>query len=70
VVAPLSLRLFGCFEARVSGAPLPALRSRRGAWLLALLALREGSRVERDWLAATLWPDSPRPGHALGARRA
>jgi predicted ATPase/DNA-binding SARP family transcriptional activator len=27
-------------------------------WLLALLALRHGSPLQRSWLAATLWPDS------------
>src|SRR6266498_165894 len=51
---PLTLRLFGPFEAHRDGAPLPRLRSRKGLWLLALLALRQGSEVERDWLAATL----------------
>jgi predicted ATPase/DNA-binding SARP family transcriptional activator len=35
------------------------LRSRRGLWLLVLLALRAGRDVERRWLAGTLWPDSP-----------
>jgi len=55
---PLTLRLFGPFEVRVNGTPLPRLRSRRGLWLFALLALRQGSEVERDWLAGTLWPES------------
>src|SRR5260221_3891324 len=41
------------------GHPLPRLRSRKGQWLLALLLMRSGREVERDWLAATLWPDSP-----------
>jgi predicted ATPase/DNA-binding SARP family transcriptional activator len=54
----LALCLFGPFEARVNGAPLPRLRSRKGVWLLALLALRRGRAVERDWLADTLWPES------------
>jgi predicted ATPase/DNA-binding SARP family transcriptional activator len=54
----LTLRLFGSFEAHVNGAPLPRLRSRKGPWLLALLALRHGREVERDWLAGTLWPES------------
>src|SRR5579871_6366025 len=56
---PLSLRLFGQFEAQVCGAPLPSLRTRKGAWLLSLLALRAGGAIERKWLAGTLWPDSP-----------
>src|SRR5438270_10149138 len=55
---PLTLRLLGPFEARVNGAPLPRLRSRKGLWLLALLALRQGSEVARDWLAGTFWPES------------
>src|SRR4051794_38564570 len=54
----LSLCLFGPFEVRVSGEPLPRLRSRKGQWLLALLALRAGAEVERAWLAGLLWPDS------------
>ena len=55
----LTLRLFGPFEAHRRGAPLPRLRSRRGLWLLALLALRAGRELERDWLTCLLWPDSP-----------
>lgn len=38
---------------------MPPLRSRKGYWLLALLALRAGREVERTWLLAALWPDSP-----------
>ena len=57
-VSPLTLRLFGPFEARLHGQPLPRLRSRKGQWLLALLALRHGCEVSRAWLAGTLWPDS------------
>jgi predicted ATPase/DNA-binding SARP family transcriptional activator len=56
--SPLRLRLFGPFEACLNGAPLPRLRTRRGEWLLALLALRAGREVDRDWLAGTLWPES------------
>jgi predicted ATPase/DNA-binding SARP family transcriptional activator len=33
------------------------MRSRKPLWLLALLTLRHGRPVEREWLAATLWPD-------------
>ena len=40
-----------------SGAPFKP-RSRRGFWLLALLALRPNKSVARDWAAAILWPDS------------
>jgi len=55
---PLAIQLFGPLEARVNGVPLPRLRSRKGLWLLALLTLRHGKEVERDWLAGTLWPES------------
>lgn len=37
---------------------MPRLRTRKGQWLLALLALRPGAEVARDWLAGTLWPES------------
>ena len=53
----LEIRLFGPLEVRVNGAPLPHLRSRKGLWLLALLALRGERVVDRDWLAGMLWPD-------------
>jgi predicted ATPase/DNA-binding SARP family transcriptional activator len=55
---PLVLSLFGPFQAWVNGVPLPHLRTRKGQWLLALLALQSGRPVERDWLAGILWPDS------------
>src|SRR5436309_9619472 len=55
---PLALHLFGPFEVRLHGQPLPRLRSRKGQWLLALLTLRHGGEVDRSWLAGTLWPDS------------
>jgi predicted ATPase/DNA-binding SARP family transcriptional activator len=64
---PLAIRLFGPFEVRVNGVPIPRLRSRKGEWLLALLALRAGA-VERNWLAGTLWPDSAAI-HALASLR-
>ncbi len=57
-VPPLEIQLFGGFEARVDGRPLPPLRSRREQWLLALLVLRQGRDTSRDWLAASLWPDN------------
>ncbi|MBC8142408.1 MAG: hypothetical protein H7Y38_13315, partial [Armatimonadetes bacterium] len=56
-IAPLEIRLFGSMQIRVAGQPLPRLRSRKGLWLLALLSLRAGRDVERDWIAGTLWPD-------------
>ncbi|MDR3687877.1 MAG: tetratricopeptide repeat protein [Fimbriimonas sp.] len=55
---PLAMRLFGSVEIRVHGIPLPHLKSRKGLWLLALLTLRKGQPVERNWLAGALWPDS------------
>jgi predicted ATPase/DNA-binding SARP family transcriptional activator len=53
----LQLRLFGPIEVRIGLASLPHLRSRKGLWLVALLALRGGRDVDRDWIAGTLWPD-------------
>lgn len=55
--SPLTLTLFGPMQVLVEGRPLPRLRSRKSLWLLALLALRAGRPVEREWLAGTLWPD-------------
>src|SRR5262245_24748901 len=54
----LEVRLFGPMEVRLCSQPLPRLRSRKGLWLLALLALRAGRSLDRGWLAATLWPDA------------
>ncbi len=56
--ANLQIRLFGPFDVQIDGAPLPPLRTRKDAWLLALLILRHGRPVDRVWLAGTLWPDS------------
>jgi predicted ATPase/DNA-binding SARP family transcriptional activator len=56
--SPLTLRLFGSFEVHLHGKPLPRLRTRKGQWLLALLAMRPGAEVERDWLGSLLWPAS------------
>jgi len=54
----LTIGLLGPFDVKVHGQPLPRLRSRKGPWLLALLVLRHGHQVPREWLAETLWPDS------------
>jgi non-specific serine/threonine protein kinase len=54
----LQIKLFGAFEVRLHGGALPALRSRKGQWLLALLTLRPDQQVPRSWLAGTLWPES------------
>src|SRR5437764_14570180 len=66
--APLALDLFGPFAASVHGAPLPRLRSRKGQWLLALLALRDGREVERSWLMELLWPGTATPQAAMSLR--
>lgn len=50
-------------QVHVDGEPLPPLRSRKSFWLLALLLIRSGRPVEREWLASMLWPDSD---HARG----
>jgi predicted ATPase/class 3 adenylate cyclase len=56
--SPLYICLFGPFEVCLHGHPLPRLRYQKSQWLLALLALRRGAEVERDWLAGLLWPES------------
>ena len=56
--SPLSIRLFGAFEVRRSGQPLPPLKFRKSRTIFALLALRHGCEVERDWLAGLLWPEA------------
>src|SRR3954471_14073188 len=66
--AALSIRLFGAFDARLDGSPLPTTRSRKEQWLLAILVLRKGQAVDRSWLAGTLWAESPESG-ALGTLR-
>ena len=48
------VRFFAGFDVRVGDRPLPALRSRREQWLLALLVLRQDRDTSRDWLAASL----------------
>jgi non-specific serine/threonine protein kinase len=61
--------LFGPFEAWVESAPLPPFRTRKGQWLLALLAIRHGAAVDRDWLAGTLWPESSQSAALANLRR-
>ena len=63
------VRLFGPFEAKVNGEVLPRLRSRKGQWLLALLALRGGRPVERAWLAGTLWPETTEENALVSLRQ-
>jgi predicted ATPase/DNA-binding SARP family transcriptional activator len=57
----LNLQLFGNMKVEVEGTPLPTPRLAKGFWLLAILALRGGKEVTRDWLASMLWPDSNTP---------
>src|SRR5258708_4342244 len=52
----LQIRLFGPMEARWDGRPL-ALHAGKAGAILALLVLRGGREVKREWLAETLWPD-------------
>jgi predicted ATPase/DNA-binding SARP family transcriptional activator len=54
----LDLRLFGTFDVRIQGQPMPPLRYRKEQWLLALIALRHDRDLSRDWLAATFWPEN------------
>jgi hypothetical protein len=56
--SPLAITLFGTFDVRRAGCPLPPLRSQKGRWLLALLVMQPGRALERAWLAGLLWPDS------------
>jgi len=53
----LVIRLLGPMEVRVGGDAIPQLRTRKGLWLLALLALRANRDVDRAWLAGMIWPD-------------
>src|ERR1051325_430167 len=53
----LEIHLFGALEVRIEGIASPPIPLRKARWLLALLALRAGRTVDRDWLAALLWPD-------------
>src|SRR5579871_1553063 len=57
-IPDLRMRLFGPFSVHVQGAPLPPLRTRKGAWLLALLVLKQDRPIDRIGLAGALWPDS------------
>jgi DNA-binding SARP family transcriptional activator len=51
----LDLHLFGPFAACVQGAGIPPLRTRKDAWLLALLAMYAPRPLDRSWLAGRLW---------------
>ena len=57
-VPPLTIQMFGQLSCLVHGLPLAPLRSRKGYWLLGLLALQDGREASRKWLVDQLWPDS------------
>ncbi len=57
----LRIHLFGTVEAATCEGAV-SFPSRKASWLLAILALRNGSPIERQALAAMLWPDSTDPG--------
>jgi predicted ATPase/DNA-binding SARP family transcriptional activator len=63
------LQLFGTFAAQVDGRPLPPQRSRKGDWLLALLALQRGGEMDRASLAGLLWPESAHTQALYNLRR-
>jgi predicted ATPase/DNA-binding SARP family transcriptional activator len=65
----VELRLLGPFDVRIDGLPLPRLRTRKGLQVLALLAMRPSTEVQREWLAETLWPDSEVEQSAYNLRR-
>lgn len=65
----LRVQLAGNFEVRTGETPIRPLRSRRGEWLLALLCWYQGREVDREWLAANLWPESPEPQARANLRR-
>lgn len=66
----IDLRLLGSFSLSINGKPLPPLRTRKGQWLLALLALRPGRPSDRSWIAGMLWPDSLEEQSLCNLRRA
>ncbi|MCW3054914.1 MAG: transcriptional activator domain protein, partial [Chthonomonadales bacterium] len=68
--ARLEIRLLGPFDARIDAQPLMRLRTRKGRHLLALLAVHHGREIEREWLAATLWPESEMAQGFYNLRRA
>src|SRR5437870_878590 len=54
---PLSIKLFGAFEASLNGRPLPELRLRSGEPLLAFLALHPDQALRATWLAQIFWKE-------------
>ena len=67
--AGLVIRLFGEFELRYNGLPLPRTRTRTEQWLLALLLLRHPQPQTRADLAGLLWLDSDQTPALRNLRR-
>ncbi len=65
----LRFSFFGAFAGELDGAAMPRLRSRKGVWLLALLALRNGREVSREWLTTMLWPDATEAAGSVSLRQ-
>ncbi|MGC4043575.1 MAG: BTAD domain-containing putative transcriptional regulator [Armatimonas sp.] len=63
------LQLFGSPTGQIAGQELPRLRTRNGYLTLALLVLRAGTPVRRDYLIGNLWPDSGDPEGSYNLRR-
>jgi predicted ATPase/DNA-binding SARP family transcriptional activator len=66
----LKIYLLDTFAVEIQGEAMSPLRLQKSKWLLALLALRQGRDVEREWLAETLWPDSDRQKALRNLRQA
>src|SRR5690242_9595409 len=65
----LTISLFGAFALKTNEAETPRARTRKEQSLLALLVLRHGSALDRDWLANLLWPDSSEKQALYNLRR-
>jgi DNA-binding SARP family transcriptional activator len=68
-VTVFQLRLLGPFEATHEGDKV-ALPARKSEALLALLGLRPGVELGREWLTAQLWPDVPEAQGRTSLRQA
>lgn len=54
----LSIHLFGALQIEAGGVSFAGRLAKKERWLLALLALRPGQAVTREYLAGLLWPDT------------
>jgi non-specific serine/threonine protein kinase len=64
----LEIHLFGAPRVLLDGQPMPHLRTRAGFRLLVMLLFKRGRPIERNWLAGSLWPDSPQSGALANLR--